>query len=184
MRHLKTRPLDAARVAQAFPLIQAALPEVTLAAWRAFAAALMSSAPAPGDAPGNAPGGAPGGAPGDPRRDTPEGGILAVTDGRDYIAGLCSYRVVPDLVHGRLLDASHFLAFDLLDRRPVAEALAEGIEDLARRHGCGAVHTLLPHRAGTPDPSAEAGADNGLAELLAARGHRVENLGLCKRLAA
>jgi hypothetical protein len=40
-------------------------------------------------------------------------GILAVTDGRNYITGLCSYRVVPHLAHGRLLDADHFLAFDL-----------------------------------------------------------------------
>ena len=104
---------------------------------------------------------------------------MAVTDGRNYIAGLCSYRVVPDLVHGRLLDASHFLAFDLLDRRPVAEALAEGIEAIARRHGCGAVHTQLPQKNDAlPD------SGNGLADLLAARGHRVENLGLCKRLAA
>ncbi len=155
MRHLKTRPLDAERVSQAFPLIQAALPAVTLAAWRAFAAALMTGGAA---------------------RDS---GILAVTDERNYIAGLCSYRVVPDLVHGRLLDAGHFLAFDLFDRRPVAEALAEGIEVMARDRGCSAVHTQLPRRNDTPS---EPG--NGLAELLAARGHRVETLGLCKRLAA
>ena len=159
MIQLTTRPLSAERIAQAFPLIQTALPEVTLAAWRDFAAALMSG--------GNA------------RGDAWEGGILAVTDGRDYIAGLCSYRVVPDLVHGRLLDAGHFLAFDLLDRRPVAEALAEALEALARERGCTAVHTHLPHRNGAPpDP------DDGMSRLLAARGHRVESLGLCKRLVA
>ncbi len=39
--------------------------------------------------------------------------------------------------------------------------------------------TQLPRRNDTP---CEPG--NGLAELLAARGHRVETLGLCKRLAA
>jgi hypothetical protein len=155
VRHLKIRPLTAERVTQAFPLIQVALPAVTLAAWRAFAAALMTGGAA---------------------RDS---GILAVTDERNYIAGLCSYRVVPDLVHGRLLDAGHFLAFDLFDRRPVAEALAEGIEVMARDRGCSVVHTQLPRRNDTP---CEPG--NGLAELLAARGHRVETLGLCKRLAA
>ncbi len=158
MTQLKIRPLSAERVSQAFPLIQTALPEVTLAAWRDFAAALMSG----GDAPGGA----------------REGGILAVTDERDYIAGLCSYRVAPDLVHGRLLDADHFLAFDLLDRRPVAEALAEALEALARERGCRAVHTRLPHKITAPDPG------HGLSGLLAARGHRVESLGLCKRLVA
>jgi hypothetical protein len=155
VRELKIRPLSAKRIAQAFPLIQTALPEVTLAAWRGFAAALMSGA------------------------DDREGGILAVSDEHDYIAGLCSYQVVPDLVHGRLLDTDHFVAFDLLDRRPVAEALAEAVEALARKRGCSAVHTHLPQRnAAPPEPG------NDLAELLAARGHRIENLDLCKRLMA
>lgn len=155
MTQLKIRPLSAERVSQAFPLIQTALPEVTLAAWRDFAAVLMSGG------------------------DARESGILAVTDGRNTIVGLCSYRLVPDLVHGRLLDADHFLAFDLLDRRPVAEALAEALEALARERGCTAVHTHLPQRNDAPT---EPGT--GLTGLLAARGHRVESLGLCKRLVA
>ncbi len=159
MIQFTTQPLSAERVIQAFPLIQTALPEVTLAAWRDFAAALMSCRKT--------------------RRGTWEGGILAVTDGRGTISGLCGYRVVPDLVHGRLLDAAPFLAFDLFDRRPVAEALAEAIEALAWRRACSAVHTHLPPGSGAPpDP------DNGLSRLLAARGHRVETLGLCKRLVA
>ncbi len=163
MPQLKIRPLSAERVTQAFPLIQTALPEVTLAAWRDYAAALMSGTHARGDA----------------RGDAREGGILAVTDGRNYIAGLCSYRVVPDLVHGRLLDTGHFLAFDMLDRRPVAEALAAALEALARERGCSAVHTRLPHSNTAPP-----GPGDGLSGLLAARGHRIESLGLCKRLVA
>jgi hypothetical protein len=159
---LTTRPLSAARVIQAFPLIQTALPEVTLAAWRDFAATLMSTRNAQGNAQG----------------DVQEGGILAVTNEHDYIAGLCSYRVVPDLVHGRLLDASSFLAFGLLDRRPVAEALAVAVEALARERGCTAVHTHLPHRNDAPP-----GPATGLSELFAARGYRIESWDLCKRLA-
>ena len=166
MIQLTTRPLSAARVIQAFPLIQTALPEVTLAAWRDFAATLMSGRNAQGSAQGNAQG------------DVQEGGILAVTNERDYIAGLCSYRVVPDLVHGRLLDASSFLAFGLLDRRPVAEALAAAVEALARERGCTAVHAHLPHRNDAPP-----GPATGLYELLAARGYQVESWDLCKRLA-
>ncbi len=159
MTQLKVRPLNAAYITQAFPLVQTALPGVTLAAWSAFAAAQISGRNAP--------------------ENTQEGGILAVTDGHDYIAGLCSYRLVPDLVHGRLLDAGHFLAFDLLDRRPAAEALAAALEALAREHGCSAVHTHLPQRNDAPpDP------DSSLSAMLAARGYRVESLDLCKRLAA
>ena len=159
MTQLKVRPLSAAHITQAFPLVQTALPGVTLAAWNAFAAAQISGRSAP--------------------ENTQEGGILAVTDGHDYIAGLCSYRLVPDLIHGRLLDAGHFLAFDLLDRRPAAEALAAALEALAREHGCSAVHTHLPQRSDAPpDPG------SSLSGLLAARGYRVESLDLCKRLVA
>ena len=167
MRQLEIQPLSAARVTQAYSLIQTALPEVTLAAWRDFAAALISGADAPENTPGDAQGAA------------REGGILAVADGRNTIAGLCSYRVVPDLVHGRLLDAGNFLAFDRLDRRPVAEALAAALEALARERGCGAVHTRVPRRnTAPPDPG------GGLSGLLAACGHRIESLGPCKRLVA
>ena len=160
MTQLKIRPLSAERVTQAFPLIQTALPEVTLAAWRDFAAMLLAGGDAGGDT----------------RGEAWEGGILAATDGRNYIAGLCTYRVVPDLVHGRLLDAGPFLAFDMIGH-PVAAALAAALEALARERGCHAVHTRLPHRNAGPDP-------DGLSGLLAARGHRIESLGLCKRLVA
>lgn len=161
MTQFKVRPLSAACVNQAFPLIQTALPGVTLAAWRDFAAAQM-----PG---------------GTTRAGEQESGILAVTDRRGYIAGLCSYRLVPDLVHGRLLDTGHFLAFDLLERQPVAEALAATLEALAREHGCTAVHTHLPRGNGDGAPP---GPDRGLSGLLAARGYRVESWDLCKRLLA
>ncbi len=159
MTQLTIQPLSAARVNQAFPLIQTALPEVTLAAWRDFAAALMKGRNA--------------------RGDIQEGGILTVADRRDTIAGLCSYRLVPDLVHGRLLDAGNFLAFDLFERQPVAEALAAALEALARERGCSAVHTHLPHRNDAPP-----GPGHGLSGLLAARGYRVESWDLCKRLLA
>jgi GNAT superfamily N-acetyltransferase len=158
---LTTQPLSAARVIQAFPLIQTALPGVTLAAWRDFAAAQIHG--------------------GNTRAGDQEGGILAVTDRRGYIAGLCSYRLVPDLVHGRLLDTGHFLAFDLLERQPVAEALVAALEALARERGCTAVHTHLPRGDGD---SAPPGPGRGLSGLLAARGYRVESWDLCKRLVA
>ena len=168
MRQLDTRPLAAKRIAQAFPLVQTSLPEVTLEAWCDFATALLS-----------------GGGPGlmGPGLMGPglmgQGGILAVTDARDTIAGLCAYHVVPDLVHDRLLAVEHFLAFDLLDRRAVAHALAQGVEALARERRCGAVHTSLP-RAANANPD----RGGGLLEVLSTRGHRVESLGLCKRLSA
>ncbi len=152
MRHLEIRPLTAERIAQAFPLIQASLPQVTLETWRDFAAALVAQ-------------GAPAAT-----------GIILVVGERDTIAGLCSYRVERDLVHGRLLNADHFLAFDLFDRRSVAHALAAGVEDLARERHCTAIHTNLIR------PRDPAPAGGGLVEVLSARGHRIETLGMCKPL--
>jgi hypothetical protein len=154
VRQLRTRPLTAERIAQAFPLVQTSLPQVTLDAWCEFAEALVL------------------------RRNGAGAGIIVVLGERDYIAGLCSYRVDHDLIHGRLLSAEHFLAFDLLDPRAVAHALAEGLEALARAHQCTAIHTQLP-RMGDADPDRR----GGLMHVLSTRGHRVESIGMCKLLA-
>ena len=152
VRQLKIRPLTVERIAQAFPLIQASLPQVTLEAWHDFAAALVAQ-------------GAPAAT-----------GIILVVGERDTIGGLCSYRVERDLVHGLLLNADHFLAFDLFDRRAVAHALAAGVEALARERHCTAIHTSLIRPRGT------APAGGGLVDVLCTRGHRIETLGMCKPL--
>ncbi len=154
MRQLRIRPLTAERIAQAFPLVQMSLPQVTLDAWCDFAAALVAQGASAAT------------------------GIILVVGERDTIAGLCSYRVDHDLVHGRLLSAEHFLAFDLLDRRAVARALAEGLEGLARQHQCTAIHTQLPRRG---DAAPDRGG--GLLDVLSTLGHRVEYIGMCKLLA-
>ncbi|NIV75283.1 MAG: hypothetical protein GWN37_10725 [Gammaproteobacteria bacterium] len=153
MRHLRTRPLTVERIAQAFPLVQASLPHVTLEAWQDFASALVS------------------------RAEPPHSGIMTVISEREYIAGLCSYQIDHDLVHGLRLTADNFLAFDLLDRRLVAHALAEGLESLARDLRCTAVHTHLLHT----DPVNPA-RGGGLVDILSTRGHRVESIGMCKLL--
>ncbi len=105
-------------------------------------------------------------------------GAILVVGERDTIGGLCSYRVERDLAHGRLLNADHFLALDLFDRRAVAHALAEGVETLARQRHCTAIHTNLIR------PRDTAPADGGLVDVLCTRGHRIETLGMCKPLPA
>ncbi len=150
---LRTRPLTAERIAQAYPLVQASLPRVTLEAWQAFAAPLTA------------------------RGESGATGIIMVAGERDYIAGLCSYRIAQDLVHGRLLSADHFLAFDMFDRRAAVHALAQGIEALARKRHCTAIHTnLIRTRDADPDSA------GSLVDFLCTRGHRVETIGMCKLL--
>ncbi len=120
MRNLETRPLTPERVAQAFPLIQTALPAVTLEEWRDFALPLVSPA-------GQA-----------------TSGVVTVLSEQDFIVGLCCYRVEKNLHHGAVLMADPFLALDLLDLKAVASALADAIESLAREWHCTAIHTSLP----------------------------------------
>ncbi|MFQ5774047.1 MAG: hypothetical protein ACE5GS_05990 [Kiloniellaceae bacterium] len=153
MRNLKVRPLSRDRIGQAFPLLQASLPEVSLEHWRKFASPLVSS------------------------RAGPTSGILTVVSEQDYIAGLSIYRIEPDLQHGAALIAEHFMALDLFDRTAVVHALAEALEALGREHGCAAIHTSVPERY-----AKVRAVDGGLVSALCSRGHRVESLRLCKLL--
>jgi hypothetical protein len=120
VRNLETRSLTPEQVAQAFPLIQTALPAVTLDDWRDFATPLASPA-------GQA-----------------TSGVVTVISEQDYIVGLCCYRVEKNLRHGAVLMADPFLALDLFDSKAVARALADAIETLAREWRCTAIHTSLP----------------------------------------
>ena len=108
MRNLETRPLTPERVAQAFPLIQTALPAVTFEEWSDFATPLASPA-------GQA-----------------TSGVVTVISEQGFIVGLCCYRVERNLHHGAVLMADPFVALDLLDLKAVARALADAIESLAR----------------------------------------------------
>lgn len=120
VRSLETRPLTPERVAQAFPLIQAAFPAVSLEDWRDFATPL-AQAPGPAD-----------------------GGIITVVSEQGYIVGLCCYRVAQDLRHGAVLLADHFLVLDLFGQKAVVRALADAVDSLARERRCTAIHTSLP----------------------------------------
>jgi hypothetical protein len=126
---LKVQTLGPEHIAQAYPLIQAALPEVSLDAWVDFARALMHP------------------------RDRPDSGLLGVVSEQGYLTGLSSYRVARDLLHGRTLAADHFVAIDLFDRRAVVHALADAIEALAREQQCRAVHTTLQEKGGLSGPA-------------------------------
>lgn len=116
-------------------MIQAALPEVPLEAWVAFARALVQD------------------------RDRPETGIISIVSEQGYIAGLSSYRVDHSLVHGLSLTADHFVAIDMFDRRAVVYALADAVEMLARERRCTAIHTTLI------DKTSARGADDTVAAL-------------------
>lgn len=135
-------------VDRAFALIRTLFPQADLDSWRRFAR----------------------------QRIAPEGsrtGILFVENEQDCIVGIGAYQLSEDLIHGRVLAADQFCAIDVVDQPNVARALESGIEKIARRHGCAAVHTTIAQTGNHID-------DDWLSSVLYERGHRIEGLHMCK----
>ncbi len=154
VRKIRIEELLPERVDLAFPLLQASMPEMTLARWQGFARAALD-----------------GKAVGCSR-------ILTAENECGTIVGLAVFRTFADLRHGLALQVEHFFALDLLAREPIAEHLAARLERIAAEEGCVAIHTALP------DPPSRLASRNWLAALLQNRGHSVEGLFLCKHLSA
>ncbi|MGF1609973.1 MAG: GNAT family N-acetyltransferase [Kiloniellales bacterium] len=119
MRALRTSRLTKDRMAQAYPVIQMAVPELTFEAWRRFAGPLIAE-------------------------DESRAGIVTVDNEQGYIVGLAAYRLEQDLRGGCTLLIDHFVAVDLVQREAVAEALVTELESLAERCHCSALHTRVP----------------------------------------
>jgi hypothetical protein len=98
-----------------------------------------------------------------------EGGVLAM----GIIQGICSYRFDPALGLGKVCAAEVLVTLDLVDTAPVAAALLQALEDLARRKGAAAMRVSLPQDAPTT---------GRLVVRLVERGHHVDAIGLVKDL--
>jgi len=96
-----------------------------------------------------------------------------VRNEQDCIVGVAAFRLSDDLLHGRVLSADPFCALDIVDQANVARALENGLEKIASRHGCTAVHIIVAS-------SGSKGGDDWLCSVLHERGHRVEGLHMCK----
>ncbi len=153
MRRLEVRPLCLRRIAQAFPLIQLAMPDRSLDDWTSYAKLQL----------------------GDPKPAA--GGILTVVDERDYILGLLDYSLDWAIEHGRTLQVRNVIAIDFLDisKREVALALMGAMERLAAKLECAAIHTNLPESNATS-------GDRWFFDLLVSSGHQRSQINLCKPL--
>ena len=120
MRELRLLPLERRQIAQAYPLVQAIRPDVSLEAWRAYARRF----PAQGG-------------------DCARSGIATVQDDSGVILGLFAYRVGTAPQHGTTLFVDHFVALDIISPATVTAELADGMERIARCLGCHAVHTAV-----------------------------------------
>lgn len=145
--------LDHRRIAQAYPVIQAAT-GLSLAQWRRFAHNVMTGS-------------------GAPRADR---GVRCVAGPDSYIHGLYSYLLTEHLTCGRVLLCNHIVALDIVRVSDAERALYDDMNDVARGLECQAVHVQVPAAPGgaTPVP----GEDHRLFEW----GFTPESVELCRKV--
>jgi hypothetical protein len=154
-RDYNLKPLSAHNAALAYPLIQAALPNVSLDAWIAYAEKLNHPDPALEKA----------------------AGIVTAESKRGYIHGIFSYSVRIVLNHDSVLTVENFIALDMGDRAAAIKSLISGMENLAQDLGCSAIHTHVPdHWVSAIAPSA------GMLDYLRDAGHNLEFVKFCKTI--
>lgn len=153
VRKLNVSLLSQTEVDQAFPLMQTICPAADLEAWRRFAGQRLAQGTDSGT------------------------GVLIVRNEQGCIVAIAAFQLSQDLIHGPILLADHFGALDIIDQDNVARALEAGLEKIARRHGCTAVHTNVT-------ASGRKGHDDWLCSVLFERGHHVEGFQMCKLVPA
>jgi len=114
-RLFTTFALSSLEVMLAYPLVNAALPDVDLGRWREFAESMSSGYP-------------------DSR------GLLGMRGGGDYLCGVMVYRADQDLRHGRVLAINLFVALDLINQVSALRTLLDVAEAKARELKCDVVH--------------------------------------------
>jgi hypothetical protein len=152
-RNFTVRSLAANELSQAFPLVQAVAPEVTLDGWLQYADAVFA------------------------KGQSELGGIMSAYGQDGYIYGLFSFKIEHDLRYGRVLAVSNLVVLDLVDRHGARQALIGAIDRLAQQHVCDHSYVTVPHRGG-----AVAGADIAMMDCLRLAGLEVSSLSLSKRM--
>ena len=147
-RQFIAKSLDRESAEQSYALARNAVSGVSLAEWRRFLEERAGAAAG-------------------------EGGVLAIQNRLGIIQGICTYRFDPALGLGKVCAAEVLVTLDLVDTAPVAAALLQALEDLARRKGAAAMRVSLPQDAPTT---------GRLVVRLVERGHLVDAIGLVKDL--
>ena len=120
-RNVTASHLASERIEQAYPVAQAMRTDLSLGQWASFARAMVGEAPVALDR-----------------------GIIAARGAQDYIQGLFSYVIAPDLRHGRSLLADNFIALDMRTNSVVASVLIRAMCALARERGCATIQAVVP----------------------------------------
>lgn len=129
MRNLDVRPWSADQLSVVFPLVRGIMPSLTLRSWQRYARRLFST-----------------------RRPAQSGIVVATRGARPLPCGLFCWRREQDPERGDIIVAEHFVAMDILDPRPVQDALLRELERMGRESGCVTVRSIVHN--GTADVTA------------------------------
>lgn len=115
------KPIAPDQVAQAYPLVQAIEPGLTLERWRAHIRELTERLQRGG-----------------------RGGIMSLQTPEGYIHGLFAYEVADDLRCGRTLNVGTVVAFHVGEAAEAARQMMQAIEAVARQNACSTIQIKLP----------------------------------------
>lgn len=149
------KPLGEGQVMQAYPLVQTAVPRLTLDQWVDYAKSVCTDRPA----------------------NKPSAGVMSAQNAEGYIYGLYCHEVTQDIQHGRILKVSNLIAAGLYDANGIVDGMIDSILEIARDEGCSAVKVDLPD-----SPKAGPAPVEGVAGALKGAGYQLESVALHRSL--
>jgi hypothetical protein len=147
------KPLGEGQVLQAYPLVQTAVPHLTLDQWMDYAEGFCGVKR--------------------PIRDDP--GVMSAQNPDGYIYGIYCHEVETDIQHGRVLKISNLVTANLFDSAGIMDKMINSMIDKARDSDCVAVQVALPEETGRgPQPL------EGTVSMLRDAGYRLASVALSK----
>ena len=145
------KPLGEGQVLQAYPLVQTAVPHLTLDQWTDYAEAFCSTKRSTGD-------------------DT---GVMSAQNPDGYIYGIYCHEVETDIQHGRVLKISNLVTANLYDSAGIMDKMIDSMIDIARNSDCATVQVDLPEEVGRGPQPVE-----GTVSMLRGAGYRLASVAL------
>ncbi len=147
------KPLGEGQVLQAYPLVQTAVPHLTLDQWMDYAEMFCG-----------------------PKHSTKNStGVMSAQNPDGYIYGIYCHEVETDIQHGRVLKISNLVTANLYDSAGIMDKMIDSMIAKARDSDCVAVQVALPEEAGRGPQPVE-----GTVSMLRDAGYRLDSVALSK----
>jgi hypothetical protein len=128
---LVTRLFDRGMIEQAYPLVSARAPGMTLDRWTRFALPQVAA-----------------------RAGEPPHGLMAVQNQAGYILGMFAFAVREDLNEGRVLAIENVMVPNMPGRDMIWATVVDAVDRLATMNGCRAILADLPEERNSGDGEA------------------------------